>query len=74
MKKRTWIIVALIAAVALTATPLVVYAGGGKNTNRGSEGEQIGEPTPDPAQDPQMPREGDPNPDEDNVPDKDGEG
>ena len=49
---------------------IIAYAGGDKNTLRGSEGEQIGEPTPDPAVDPTQDRVGDPNEDIENIPDK----
>ncbi len=49
---------------------MTAFSGGDKNTNRGSEGEQIGEPAPEPAQDPDQTRTGDPNPDIDNVPEK----
>jgi hypothetical protein len=67
MKKFCFALV-LIIMIAMTLTPVVSYAGGDQNTNRGSVGEQTGEPTPDPSQDPDKTRQGDPNPDQDNVP------
>ena len=71
--RKTVLLFMLIIIVAMTLSPLLAYAGGDKNTNRGSVGEQIGDPTPDPAEDPDQTRTGDPNPDKDNVPDKDGD-
>ena len=69
--RKTVILFMLIIIVAMSLTPVLAYAGGDKNTLRGSEGEQIGDPTPDPEQEPDQPRIGDPNPNMDNVPDKD---
>lgn len=69
--KKTVILLMLVIIVAMTLTPVLVYAGGDKNTLRGSAGEQIGEPAPEPAQDPDLDRAGDPNPDMENVPPKD---
>jgi hypothetical protein len=68
MQKSVKIMLGVVMIATLVITPIVVFAGGDQNTNRGSEGEQIGEPAPDPAQTPEQPRTGDPNPDEDNVP------
>lgn len=67
--KKVWILL-IAMLLAVSTTPMVVSAGGDKNTNRGSEGDQIGEPAPDPAQDPDQPRDGDPNPDMENIPEK----
>ncbi len=60
----------LILIVALIISSAVSCAGGDKNTLRGSEGEQIGEPSPNPAENPLQYRAGDPNPGMANVPEK----
>jgi len=64
----------LIAFAAMIITtnmlPMAVFAGGDQNTLRGSEGTQIGEPAPDPAEVPEQPRIGDPNADMENIPAK----
>ena len=70
MSKKLIILTALVLAIVMSLSTVTVFAGGDKNTNRGSEGEQIGEPAPDPSQDPDQTRTGDPNPDQDNVPPK----
>ena len=68
MLKRTLFPIFVVLILAIALTPMIAYAGGDQNTNRGTQGEQIGEPLPEPSQDPQQPREGDPNPDIENIP------
>lgn len=70
MLRKSLLSIALVLILVLASMPMSAYAGGDQNTNRGSLGEQIGEPAPEPSQDPLQPREGDPNPDMENVPDK----
>lgn len=70
MLRRTLFSIIMVLIIALALTPILAFAGGDQNTNRGTQGEQIGEPLPEPFQDPQQPREGDPNPDMENVPNK----
>ena len=70
MHRKTTFILALAIIFTMSLSPMVAFSGGDKNTNRGNVGEQIGEPTPDPAEDPEQPRDGDPNPDIENVPKK----
>ena len=70
MVKKGMLIIVMILIIAISLSSIIAYAGGDKNTLRGSEGEQIGEPTPDPTVDPAKERDGDPNPNIDNVPAK----
>lgn len=70
MAKKTMLIMMIVLILIVALSSIIAYAGGDKNTNRGSEGEQIGEPSPDPLQNPDQTRTGDPNPDMENVPDK----
>lgn len=63
-------IIAVTMIITLSLLPMAAFAGGDQNTLRGSEGEQIGEPAPDPVMTPEQPRIGDPNDDMENIPAK----
>lgn len=70
MSGKNAFIVILTMIVTMSLLPMSVFAGGDQNTLRGSEGEQIGEPAPEPAVNPEQPRIGDPNEDMENIPAK----